>query len=179
MKTLLLTTFASLLLAVHPLAVLAQTRNPSARVLPADTDLKLRLAQTLSSANASVGDLVLFTVVDDVMQGDTVVLPHDARAMGHVTLAQSKKWAGRGGKLSVMVDYARLPDGRKLALTAQRNDKAGGHTGAMTGAMVASAVVFFPAAPLFLMMHGKEMVIPQGTVVDAFTAHDFPLPPAL
>jgi hypothetical protein len=160
--------------AMLSMSAFAQT-TPTAVVLPPDTEVQLRLAQTLSSASASVGDLVAFTVVDDIKQGTVIAIPHDAQATGHITEAQPKKWAGRGGKLTVMVDYVRLPDGRKLNLTAQRHDKAGGHTGAMTGAMVATGVLFFPAAPLFLMMHGKEMVLPQGTVVQSFTANDLPL----
>jgi hypothetical protein len=35
----------------------------------------------------------------------------------------------------------------------------------MTGAIVATAIVFFPAAPLFLFMHGKDIKrrpIPKG-----------------
>lgn len=32
----------------------------------------------------------------------------------------------------------------------------------MTGAMVATAVVFWPAAPLFPLMKGKDVKIPKG-----------------
>ena len=45
----------------------------------------------------------------------------------------------------------------------------------MTGAMVATSIVFFPAAPLFLFMHGKEVTIPEGTVVTAFVQGDMKL----
>lgn len=158
---------AALMLLSLPLS--AQT------VLPDGTPVQLKLSQTISSANEQMGDLVGFTVVDDVKLGDKIVIPHDSQASAHVIEVQPKRWAGRGGKLSVMVDYVRLPDGEKLPLTATQRGQAGGHSTAMTGAMAATAVVFFPAAPLFLMMHGKEMVIPQGTVVDSFTAKAVPV----
>jgi len=45
----------------------------------------------------------------------------------------------------------------------------------MTGAMVATSIVFFPAAPLFLFMHGKNITIPKGTEVTAYVAADTPL----
>jgi hypothetical protein len=45
----------------------------------------------------------------------------------------------------------------------------------MTGAMVATAIVFFPAAPLFLFMHGKDITIPKGTEITAFVNGDVPL----
>ena len=48
----------------------------------------------------------------------------------------------------------------------------------MTGAMVATSIVFFPAAPLFLFMNGKNITIPKGTEVTAYVAADTPLDPA-
>lgn len=45
----------------------------------------------------------------------------------------------------------------------------------MTGAMVTTGIVFFPAAPLFLFMHGKDITIPKGTEVTAFVQGDMKL----
>jgi len=45
----------------------------------------------------------------------------------------------------------------------------------MTGAMVATGIVFFPAAPLFLFMHGKDINIPKGTEITAYVAGNTPL----
>src|SRR5579884_678716 len=42
----------------------------------------------------------------------------------------------------------------------------------MTGAMVATSIVFFPAAPLFLFMHGKDITIPKGTEITAYINGD-------
>lgn len=47
----------------------------------------------------------------------------------------------------------------------------------MTGAIVATAIVFFPAAPFFLFMHGKDITIPKGTEITAYTNGDIPLDP--
>jgi hypothetical protein len=38
----------------------------------------------------------------------------------------------------------------------------------MTGAIIASGVLFFPAAPLFLFIHGKDVVIAKGAPVTAY-----------
>ena len=65
----------------------------------------------------------------------------------------------RGGKLDVNIDSVRLSNGQKVALRAVKNVKGGSHTGAMTGAMVATGIVFFPAAPLFLFKRGKDITI--------------------
>lgn len=82
---------------------------------------------------------------------------------------------GRGGKLNVNISYAWLADQEKVALRATKDTRGGGHVGAMTGAMVATAIVFFPAAPLFLFMHGKDITIPQGTEITAFVEGDMHL----
>ena len=73
------------------------------------------------------------------------------------------------------IDSVRLVDGEKAALSATQNAKGGGHTGAMTAGMVGTALVFFPAAPLLLFIHGKDITIPKGTEVTAFVSGDMKL----
>jgi PEGA domain len=77
--------------------------------------------------------------------------------------------------LDVNIDSVRLIDGEKTALTATQNAKGGGHIGAMTAGMVGTAIVFFPAAPLLLFIHGKDITIQKGTEVTAFVAGDLKL----
>jgi PEGA domain len=154
----------------------AQTPSaPSPNTLLDGTVVKLRLAETISSSNAKVGQQVPFEVTEDVVVQGVTVLQKGAQAMASVTDANPKKSMGRGGKLNVNVDYARLVDGEKLQLRAVQDNKGGGHVGAMTGAMVATSIVFFPAAPLFLFIHGKDITIPKGTEVTAFVQGDMKL----
>jgi hypothetical protein len=82
---------------------------------------------------------------------------------------------GRGGKLNINIDNVRLVSGEKVALRAIKDVKGGGHQGAMTGAIVATSIVFFPAAPLFLLVHGKDITIPKGTEITAYINGDIPL----
>ena len=166
--------------APAPQETAAQT--PSAPSQPAPphtlldgTPVKLRLSQTISSADAKVGQEIPFEVVEDVKVDDVDVLPKGATAIGTVTEAQPKRRMGRGGKLNVNISYARLADQEKAALRAAKETQGGGHVGAMTGAMVATSIVFFPAAPLFLFMHGKDITIPQGTEITAFVDGDMHL----
>jgi len=144
-------------------------------VLEDGTPVKLRLTRNLSSADAHVGDTVDFEVVEEVKVGDLLVIPKGGLAWGTVTEAQAKRRMARGGKLGVNIDSVRLADGEKVALRAVKEGKGGGHTGAMTGAMVATAIVFFPAAPLFLFMHGKDITIPKGTEITAYVDGNAPL----
>jgi len=148
---------------------------PQPHTLMDGTPVKLRLAQTMSSADAKVGQDVPFEVVEEIKVDDVVVLPKGATAIGTVTEANSKKSMGRGGKLNMTITYARLADQEKVALRAVKDSKGGGHVGAMTSAIVATSIVFFPAAPLFLFIHGKDITIPQGTEITAFVQGDMHL----
>jgi hypothetical protein len=139
------------------------------------TPVKLRLTRNLSSGTDKKGDTVDFEVVEDVSTNGVVVIPRGGIAWATITEAQAKRRMGRGGKLDVNIDSVRLKDGEKVPLRAMKENKGGGHVGAMTGAMVATGIVFFPAAPLFLFMHGKDINIPKGTEITAYVASNIPL----
>jgi hypothetical protein len=136
------------------------------------TPVKLRTARTISSADAHVGDTLDFEVLEDIFAKGVLVVPKAGIGWGTVTEAEPKRRMGRGGKLNVNIDSVRLSDGEKVALRAVKDTKGGGHVGAMTGAMVATSIVFFPAAPLFLFMHGKDITIPKGTEITAYISGD-------
>jgi hypothetical protein len=137
-------------------------------VLEDGTPVKLRISQTVSSADAHVNDKVEFEVLEDVKVGEILVIPKGGIAWGTVTEAQPKRRMARGGKLEIVMDSVRLVDAQKAALRATKEGKGGGHTGGMAIGIVAAAIVFWPAAPLFLLMHGKDITFPKGTEVPTF-----------
>ncbi len=145
---------------------------PKPGTLVDGTAIKLRLGENLSSENAKVGQQVSFEVTEDVLVDGVVVIPKGSSAIATVTEAQAKRRMGRGGKLDVNVDSTHMVNGQKVQLRAVRGDNGGGHVGGMTVGIVATALVFFPAAPLFLLMHGKDITIPEGTPVTAFVQGD-------
>jgi len=136
------------------------------------TPIKLRTARTISSADAHTGDTLDFEVLEDVFASGLLVVPKGGIAWGTVTEAEPKRRMGRGGKLNVNIDSVRLTNEKKVALRAVKDTQGGGHVGAMTGAMVATSIVFFPAAPFFLFMHGKDITIPKGTEITAYISGD-------
>ena len=158
-----------------PAEVPAQPRPALAFGLTEDTPVKLKLTRTMSSKDAKANEKVDFEVLEDVKVSDVVVIQHGGMAIATVTEAHPKRSMGRSGKLNINIDYVQLIDGEKVPLRAVKGGSGGTHTGAMTGAMVATAIVFFPAAPLFLFMKGKNITIPQGTEVTAYIAADTPL----
>ncbi len=177
-------TLCSLLLVFQTAAYsVAEGQQPaattsSAFVLEDGTPIKLRLSQTVSSADAQVNDRVEFEVLEDVMVENVVVIPKGGTALGTVTEAMPKRRMARGGKLEIVMDSVRLVDGQKAALRAVKDGKGGGHAGGMTVGIVAAAIIFWPAAPLFLLMHGKDITFPKGTDVPTFINGDMKLDPA-
>ena len=156
----------------------APARAPLAFGLTEDTPVKIRLTRTMSSKDAKADEKVDFEVLEDAKVGDVIIIQHGAMAIGTVTEAQPKRRMGRAGKLNINIDYVQLVDGEKVPLRAVKGGSGGSHTGAMTGAIVATSILFFPAAPFFLFMHGKDITIPKGTEITAYVAADTPLDPA-
>jgi len=156
----------------------APPRTPLAFGLSEDTPVKLKLTRTMSSKDAKANEKVDFEVLEDIKVRDVVVVKQGAMAIATVTEAQPKRRMGRAGKLNINIDYVQLVDGEKVPLRAVKGGSGGNHTGAMTGAIVASSILFFPAAPFFLFMHGKDITIPKGTEITAYVAADTVLDPA-
>jgi len=151
-------------------------QNPSKVFLLQDgTPVHLVLSENLSSADAVTGQTVEFEVVDDVVVDGLLVIPHGSTAWATITDAEHKKRMGRAGKLDMNIDKVRLADGQKVLLRAVKDARGGTHTGAMVGAMVVTSLVVWPAAPLFLLMHGKDVTIPKGTNISAFVQGDITL----
>jgi hypothetical protein len=158
-----------------PATQAAPAQPPAPGTLLDGTPIKLRLSETISSAHAKVGQEVPFEVVEEVGVDHVTVIPKGSTAIATVTEAETKKSMGRGGKLNISISYVRLKDQEKAALRAMQENKGGGHVGAMTAGMVGTAIVFFPAAPLLLFIHGKDITIPQGTEITAFVDGDMHL----
>lgn len=147
--------------------------SPLEVVLRDGTPVRLRLARTLSSAHANSGDEIDFDVMDDITITGKTIIPRFTKAIGVITEAEHKKWAGRGGKLNFALGYLRLEDGTKVALRAESDNRGGGHVGAMTAGMVATvALTVGFSAPLFLFVHGKDALVPQGTELTAYVDGD-------
>lgn len=150
----------------------AKTLLPGQFILQDGTPVKLRLSRNVSSADAHVGESVDFETLEDVAAGGIVVIPKGSVAIASVTEAQPKRRMGRAGKLEIVLDYVRLADTEKAAVRAVKDAKGGSHTVGMTAGIVATGLLFFPAAPFFLFMHGKDITVPKGAEVTAYINGD-------
>jgi PEGA domain len=153
--------------------------------IPDGTKLRVRLDQTISSATADQGQGVELSTTEAVKIGDQVVIPEGARVTGTIVEAQEKRHMGRAGKLDFSIDRVRSADGEWIPLRYTVNKKSGGSHAVSTGIMTAgAAVLFWPAAPAFLLIKGKDVTINRGVTFDTFTdqdhvlvsSHNMPIP---
>jgi hypothetical protein len=142
-------------------------------VVPDGTKIRVRLDQTISSATADQGQSVELSVTEAVKVGDIIVIPEGARVTGTITEAQEKRHMGRAGKLDFSIDRVRAADGEWIPLRYTVNKKSGGSHAVSTGVLTAgAAVLFWPAAPAFLLIKGKDVTLNKGMTFDTFTDQD-------
>src|SRR5258708_2504040 len=141
-----------------------------------------------------VGVNRVVVIPKDSLASGTVITAHKKRRMGRagkldvsidgvqladgerVTLrAVKESQLGRAGKLDVSIDGVQLADGERVTLRAVKESQGGSHTGIMAGGMVATSLIVWPVAPVFLLMHGKDVTIPKGTEATAYISGDVKL----
>ncbi len=141
--------------------------------VPDGTKIRVRLDQTLSSGTADQGQVVELSVTEPIKVDGQVVIPEGSRVTGTVTEAQEKRHMGRAGKLDFSIDRVRAADGEWIPLRYSINKKSGGSHAVSTGVLTAgAAVLFWPAAPAFLLIKGKDVTLNKGIVFDTFTDQD-------
>ncbi len=145
--------------------------------LPKDTRVELRLKQSLSSASSRVNDRVEFEVTDDVKLGDLVPIPAGSLAWGIVVEAVPRSRLMRAGKLSVDIQGVCLATGEKIVLRGTPTSREGlapreSDDGPSTN------VLALPALPVLLFVYGKDVSIPEGRTVAAYTSDRTALDPA-
>jgi hypothetical protein len=144
--------------------------------IPDGTRVRVRLDQTVTSATAEEGQIVELSVTDTIRVGDQAVIPQGARVTGTITSAQEKRRLGRAGKLDFSIDRVRSADGEWVPLRYTLNERSGESHAVRTGVITAGvAVVFWPAAPVFLLMKGKDVTINKGVIFDTFIDEDHPV----
>jgi hypothetical protein len=132
------------------------------------TKVPLTLRRELSSGTEVTGNRVDFEVSEDIKVEGVLVIPKGSKAYGTIVEAQGRRRLGRAGKLNVRIDEVRLGDGERARLRALQEAKGKGRQTVMTGAIIASGVLFFPVAPMFLFIRGKDVVIAKGAPVTAY-----------
>ena len=151
-----------------PCAAAQETSAIAARlIIPDQTPVKLQLTESVSSAHARPGDRLEFIVARDVnIQGFTVISAGTV-ASGSVTGVKGKRLLGIGGNVALRLDSVALANGDRVGLHARLNVKGRSRTILMAAGMIATALVFLPATPVFLLTRGHDSTVLESTEITA------------
>jgi hypothetical protein len=122
---------------------------PKKIVLAEGTEVKLRMAQDISSRSARPGELIELALAEDLKVGDVVVAKAGARSLGEVVKARRPDFWGEAGEVSIRVHFLRVGD-KKVEIR--------GAAGA--------------AGTRYIIVRGSQAVIKAGTPVKGFVAAD-------
>ena len=140
--------------------------------VPDGTPIEIELAANVSSEAVQEGSIVDFAVLQPVKVNDLTVIERGASARGRIMEVKKARHWGRAGKLVWSMQDVLTVDGNRIPARFSTEAKGGGSSGKVAGAVVATAIVFWPAAPLWGLKKGKPAVIPAGQRFQAFTHGD-------
>jgi LssY C-terminus len=145
---------------------------PTRLLLEHSTPVKLQFTQTISSAHVRKGDHLNFVVVSEVAVGGFTLISAGTLAAGSVVGVRKKRPLGIGGNMTVKLDSVELTNGEYVDLVGRREFKGNPHTIRMGVAIAITGAIYLPAAPLFLILSGRDRTVLKGTEVTAYTESD-------
>lgn len=134
-------------------------------VLPANTVFKISLNEDVSSKTNLEGDVVHFTVQEDVKEGDVLVLPRGAQGSGVITKVSRPKMFGRSGELEISFNQVFSIDDEEIptVLGPESKEKLKMEAAAV-GASAVGALALGPIGLVGgLFVKGKDVNMPAGT----------------
>lgn len=128
------------------------------------TEVELKFSDDITSKTAVVDDRVNFTLSEDLKVDNITIAKAGAIAVGTVTAAKKAGMMGKGGELSVRLDYFKVGD-TKVHLRANKGKEGDDKT----GSVVALTILF---GPIGLIKHGKNVEVKAGTPLKAYVDED-------
>lgn len=132
-------------------------------MLPDGTALQISLVKDISSKDAQRGDVVEFTVDDDVVTDGQTVIKKGAIAKGSIIYAEKGGYMGKSGKLALQIDSTTTVDGETIPLRAAK----GGEGESKTGTVLVMSNLIGPFA---LLMKGGDTTVKSGAKLTVYTA---------
>lgn len=143
-------------------------------VLPANTVFKISLNEEVGSKINEVGNPVHFTVQEDVLVDDVIVLPRGAQGSGVITKVSRPKMFGRSGSLEISFNQVFSIDDEEIptVLGPESRDKLKMEAAAV-GASAVGALALGPIGLVGgLFVKGKDVDMPAGTELYIQTQQD-------
>ena len=138
-------------------------------VLKAGTMIPLEAVNEINSKFASVGQLIDFRVTRDIVVDKKVVIPYGSIAKGQITRFEKRKALGKGASMQIQLKSIITKDGTDILLNGGNMSEEG------EDKMIIMGILSLFVCPLFLLMKGKEAVIPAGMSTTATVAVDTPI----
>jgi len=150
---------------------------PGSTKLAEGTEIRLHLADKLSSATSVEGDTFQVVSDDAIPLPNGMVIPAGFSGKGEVTNVEKAGMLGKSGQLGIRVNYLKVGDTR---IRLRANKSSVGKSGVTN--MVVTTVLL---GPLGLIVRGHSIVYPKGQLVTAYVDEDtmvatpIPAPPAV
>ena len=140
--------------------------------VPDGTPLEIELQSNVTSKEAQEGDIINFTVVNDVVVGGVTIIQKGAPAKARVAVAKKSGRWGRSGKLGWAMQDVLAADGTRIPLRMEKKLAGDSKGGTVATGVIVTSLVFWPAAPLWGFKKGKDVSMPAGKRFEAFVHGD-------
>ncbi|WAT19276.1 hypothetical protein OZN62_06850 [Aurantiacibacter sp. MUD11] len=146
-----------------PLPLPVQLRSEGNAILPAGTEIQLRMNETITTSGNTwqEGDTFNLVVAEDVMLGQYIVIPAGTPAVGRITWLTSRGMFGKSGKMDVELEHIEI-HGRQIAINGTYRQEGEGATLETLGGVLVAGV--FGG-----IVTGRSARIPNGRELRATT----------
>jgi hypothetical protein len=158
--------------APAPTGTAAVEGEPVEVKVPDGTEIEVELKNNVSGQEVKVGDIVDLTVTRPVQVGGVTIIEKGASARARITTAKKAGHWGKAGKLEWTMQDVQAVDGNRLTTRFTKREAGDSKGGTVATATAVTAVLFFPAAPLWGFKKGKPAVMPAGTRYTVFVQGD-------
>jgi hypothetical protein len=160
------------LTALQPFAP-AQSQNERPFKIPANTVIRVRTIENVSSETARVGDIVPMEVLGDVLVNGFVVARQGAPAVGEISRVKEARSMGRRGHVALTLSYVEALTGEHILVSGNRAEKGNGKAAKLAAEIVVTtAVTGGLVGALWLFEKGHDTSIPPGTAFSVYTVGD-------
>ncbi|MHB9108543.1 MAG: hypothetical protein ACYDCO_15915 [Armatimonadota bacterium] len=152
---------SAFLLLLHVACFLPAALATQVKV-PDGIPVHVKMLQTLVSGETKENSLVNFTVTQDVVVANRVVIAKGARATGRVTLSRERGALGKSGSLEFTLDSVLAVDKSRISLRPnfQGGDGMGHGAGVIVGAVFLSVFM--------LLINGRDITVKEGTELTGY-----------
>jgi len=128
--------------------------------VPVGTLVQLELGNTISSANAHVGQKINFTVLNDILVENKVAIKSGSKAVGKIISVDDSGMVGKPGGMSIQLTRVTAVDGSIIPISANSVLKGEDKTG--------TAVVITLVLCIFgLFIEGGDAMLQAGSIIEA------------